>query len=261
MSVASARGLGERILRWDEVNLAYFAERTAAPDVTLFTARRPDAPEFDLALLYRAPDAAAADTIASVVRHFRARGRRPRVRPGPSAAPEAWALRLRCAGLEESDERLVYVMAPVSVHLPANPAVHVERVGARSDAARFAAVQAAGFGLSAAHQAWERELAHAQLAAGVFSLYLATLDGRAVGAARCVHHRDGATGFAALATLPPARGRGVATSLLARIAADARSNGSGLLYAAAAAGEYAAGWYLRLGFTEAFTARTFAARR
>ena len=258
MIVTSDPRLWEQIFRADEANQAYFAERFALPGVTLFRAERPDAPEFDVAFVYRVPAMAADEALRAIAEHFREHGRRPHVRLSPVSAPADWPRRLRGAGFVETGERLDYFLAPGTVRLTANPAVRVERVNSQEDGDTFSAIQAAGFSIPPEHRGWDRELAHRHMAAGRHVFYLASLDGRAVGAARSIRLASRMTAMAALATLPEARGRGVGTSLLARMIEDARMAGSRVIFGTIIPGSYAAGMYARLGFVSLFGTRTFA---
>jgi GNAT superfamily N-acetyltransferase len=247
----------EQILRADEANLAYFAARSALPGVALFCSERADAPEFDVALIQRVRATDAGATLHAIADHFWAQGRRPRVRLSPLSAPADWPARLRQAGFVEMGERLTYFSVPETAQLVANPAVRVRRVVSAEDGDRFSAIQVAGFDLPPEHREWDRTLVHRHLAAGEHVFYLASLNERAVGAARSIHQADGATGLAALATLPRVRGRGVGTSVLARMIEDAREAGSGTIFGTITPGSYAAGMYARLGFVQLFSVRTF----
>ena len=257
---APDRALWERILRADEVNHAYFAERAEWPGVAIFTAERPDAPEFDLAVIYRVPPSEAEAILRRIVRHFRDRGRTPRVRLSPISTPEDWPERLRRAGFVETDERYVVNLVPETARLVANPAVAIRRAVTPEDADAFSAIQVAGFGVPAGHRAWDRELARRHLAAGRRAFYLASLEGRTVGAAAGEHLARGVTALSGLTTLPDARGHGVATSLLARRVEEARAAGSTVIFSTALAESYAAGLYQRLGLVPLFRMRTFAQR-
>jgi ribosomal protein S18 acetylase RimI-like enzyme len=252
------RALWERILRADEVNLAYFAERAELPGVAVFTAERPDAPEFDLAVIYRVSPAEAEAVLRRIVRLYRDRGRTPRVRLSPISAPADWPERLLRAGFAETDERYVVNLVPETARFVANPTVTIRRAVTPEDADAFSAVQVAGFDVPAAHRAWDRELARRHLAIGRRVFYLASLDGRTVGAAAGEHLAGGVTALSGLTTLPEARGRGVATSLLARRVEDAREAGNTVIFSTALAGGYAAGLYQRLGLVPLFAVRTFA---
>jgi ribosomal-protein-alanine N-acetyltransferase len=259
MKATRDRNLWEQILLADEIHQAYFAEQTRLPGVSLFCAERPDASEFDVALIYRVPIADADATLRAIVSFFQERGRSPRIRLSPLSAPMDWARRLRRAGFAETDERLVYFSVPETVRLATNPAVGVERIVSRVDADRFSAIQVVGFDIPPEHRDWDRELVHRHLAAGRHAFYLARFDERGVGAARSIHLPGGVTGMAALATLPEARGRGVGTSLLARMVADARVAGSSLIFGTVISNSYAAGMYQRLGFLRLFRTWTYAA--
>jgi GNAT superfamily N-acetyltransferase len=249
--------LCERILRADEVNLSYFAERVEWPGVALFYAERADAPEFDVALIYDVPASDADATLQAIGADFRTRGRRPRLRLSPLSIPADWPGRLRRAGFVETGERHAYFTVPESVHLVPNPAVEVRRAVSPHDAARFAAIQIAGFEIPVEHQAWERALAARHFAAGRHAFYVAYLNDRPVGAARSIRLPGVMTSMAALATLPESRGRGVGTSLLARMIDDARVAGSRAIFGAVVAGSSAAALYERLGFVTRFATRTF----
>jgi GNAT superfamily N-acetyltransferase len=247
----------ETILRSDETNIAYFAERVELPGSVLFCAERPDAPEFNVALIYDVPAADAVATLQAIIGHFRARNRRPRVRLSPVSVPVDWPGRLRDAGFAETEERLVYFVVPDPVRLAEPPTVEVRRAVSAADGDRFSAIQVAAFDIPVAHRDWDRALVHRYLATGQHVFYLASLGGKVVGAARSVQRAEGVTGLAALTTLPDARGHGVGTSLLARMIADARAAGSTTIFGTIIPGSYAAGMYRRLGFVSLFATRTF----
>lgn len=249
--------LWERMLRADESNHAYFAVRAELPGVALFCAERDDAPEFDVALIYRVSADDCDVTLRAIADHFCQRGRRPRLRLSPVSAPSDWSDRLERAGFVEAGERFVYFSAPRSLHLPTSPAVRVVRAVTAEDGDLFSAIQVIGFAIPPAHQDWDCQLAQRHLAAGQHAFYLAWLDGRPVGAARSIHLPGDITAMAALATLPDACGRGVGTSLLARMIEDAWIAGSRVTFGAVVLGSYAAGMYARLGFAFHFETRTF----
>jgi ribosomal protein S18 acetylase RimI-like enzyme len=249
----------EQILRSDEVNLAYFGARAEVPGAVLFCAERDDAPEFDVATIYRTPASDADATLRTIVDYYQRRGRLPRIRLSPMSSPADWPGRLRRAGFAETDERFHYILVPETLQLPGNPEVRVERAVSREDADRFSAIQVAGFDVPAEHQAWDQALARRHLATGQHNLYLAWLDGEAVGSGRSIHLGDGITAMAALATLPEARSRGVGVTVLRQMIQDARSEGSRLIFWSVLAGSYAAGLYRRLGCVTLFQTRSFAA--
>jgi predicted GNAT family acetyltransferase len=249
--------LWEQILRADEANQAYFAERAELPGVSLFCAERADAPEFDVALIYGVSEDAADATLRTIADYYRERGRQPRVRLSPVSMPADWPDRLERAGFAEAGERFVYFSAPKLLQLQTNSAVRVVRAVTAEDGDRFSAIQVIGFAIPPAHQEWDRQLAQRHLAAGQHAFYLAWLDGQVVGAARSIRLPNGMTAMAALATIPDACGRGIGTSLLARMVKDARKDGSRVSFGAVVAGSYAAGMYERLGFAFHFETRTF----
>lgn len=248
----------EQILRWDEVNLAYFGARAELPGAVLFCAERDDAPEFDVATIYRPPASDAEATLRTIVDYFQLRGRRPRIRLSPTSSPADWPGRLGSAGFAETDERIHYVLVPETLQLPGNPDVRVERAVSREDADRFSAIQVAGFDVPVEHHAWDQDLARRHMATGRHNLYLAWLDGQAVGTGRSIHLADGVTAMAALATLPEARGRGVGVTVLRQMILDARSEASSVIFWSVNAGSYAAGLYRRLGCVTLFQTRSFA---
>ena len=250
--------LWERILSADECFYAYFADRADLPGAVLFTAERPDAPEFDLALIDRVADDAAELTLSRIDRHFREHRRTPRIRLTPRSTPGHWPAILRHAGFHETDGRHVYLLAPETFRPPTNPAIRIERVVTPDDADLFSAIQVAAFGIAPEHRAWDRDLARRHLAVGERIFYLAWLDGQAVGAAMSTPAEDGTTLLSGLATLPDARRQGVATSLLRRRVDDARNWGSTTIFSTALADGYPARLYERLGFIPLFAARTFA---
>jgi GNAT superfamily N-acetyltransferase len=256
--IATDRELCEEILQADEANFAYFAERTDLPGVVMFCADRDDAPEFDIALVHHVPEDDADATLGEIVDHFASRGRRPRVRLSPISSPWDWPRRLHQAGFVQTDERHAYFTVPKAVQLTANPSVRVERARSVDDADRFSEIQAVGFDLSPGHAVWDRKLARRHVTASRHDFYLAWLEDRAVGAARCTHLPGGITALAALATIPEARGRGVGASLLARMIEDSRGAGSRVISGVVIPGSHAAGMYDRLGFMTLFETRSFA---
>lgn len=249
----------EQVLRADEANQEYFAQRFELPGVALFFSERADAPEFDSAWIYRVRPECADETIQTIADLYHQRGRTPRVRLSPVSTPADWPLRLQQAGFAHTDDRLAYFAVPEKVRLTASAAIRVTRAVSRADADSFSAVQVAGFGIPPQHQGWDRELARRHVVAGRYAFYLAWLDGQAVGAARSVHLPDGATALAALATIPQARRRGVGTGLLARMIDDARRIGSCTICGTTIPESYAAGLYSRLGFVHLFEVQTFVA--
>lgn len=258
METTVDRELGWQVQRAEEAGIAYFAARTDLPGVALFCAGRPDAPEFDVALVGDVPIADVDGTLHAIVDHFHGRGRRPRVRLSPFSAPAGWRERLRWAGFVETGELLSYIVVPESMQLDINPAIRVARAISPDDADQFSTIQAAGFDLSEAHAAWDAQLARHHLAMGRYDLYLAWVDGQVVGAARSTTLTGGVTAMGQLATLPAARGRGVGTTLLAQMIDDARRLGSRVIAGSVLAGSYAAAMYERLGFVSLFQVETFA---
>lgn len=257
MSPGSERRLWRDVWHAEEVNIAYFAVRTARPGVVMFTAEHDDAPEFDLARIHQAHPDPDDDTVRTILRHYAPLSRRPRLQLSPWSDTAEWAARLVSGGYGLVPEALDYFLVPSGATLRANRDVRVERITAAADADRFSAVQEAGFDLSPAHCDWDRDLAHRHLAGGAYTLYLATMAGHAVGAARSARLPNGITVLAALATVPEARGLGVATSIFARMIADARHAGSRLICGAVDAGGYAASMYQALGFITLFTSPAF----
>jgi ribosomal protein S18 acetylase RimI-like enzyme len=251
--------LCEQVLRSDETNLAYFSTRADVPGATLFCAERDDAPEFDVAVIYRVPADDADATLRTIIDFFQRQGRRPRIRLSPMSSPADWPCRLQGAGFVETDERFLYILVPETLHLPGNPAVRIERAVSLEDADRFSAIQVAGFDVPVEHQGWDQALARRHLAADQHNLYLAWLDGRAVGSGRSIHLAGGVTAMAALATLPEARGRGVGVAVLRQMIQDARLAGSQVIFWSVMADSYAAGMYSRLGFATLFQTRSFEA--
>ena len=257
MNQDSERRLWRDVWYADDVNIAYFAARTARPGVVMFTAERDDAPEFDLARIYQAHPGPDDATLQAITRHYAPIARRPRLQLSPWSSATEWATCLQSAGYVSVPESLDYFLVPSSTTLRPNRDVRVDRVTAAVDADRFSAVQGAGFDLSPAHCAWDRDLARRHWAGKTYAMYLATLAGRAVGAARSARLPNGITVLAALATVPEARGQGVATSIFTRMIADARNAGSHLICGAVDSGGYAARMYQALGFVTLFTSPVF----
>jgi ribosomal protein S18 acetylase RimI-like enzyme len=251
--------LWEQVLRSDEVNWAYFGARADVPGAVLFCAERDDAPEFDVATIYRVPSGDADATLRTIIDFFQVRGRQPRIRLSPMSSPADWPDRLQRAGFAETEERFDYIFVPETLQLPGNPAVRMERAVSQEDADRFSAIQVAGFDVPVQHHTWDQALARRHLAAGQHNLYLAWLDGRAVGTGRSIHLSGGITAMAALATLPEARGRGVGVTVLWQMIQDARSAGSRVIFWSVIPSSYAAGMYSRLGFVTLFQTRSFEA--
>jgi GNAT superfamily N-acetyltransferase len=251
------RTLAEQIIRADEINLEYFATRTDLPGATLFTAERADAPEFDLALIHRVAPETAGAVLAAIIRHFRIHNRRPSVRLTDCSEPWNWADLLRSAGFVETAERFDYIVLPEVDWPPDDPSLVIDRAVTPDDADRFSAIQVAGFDLEIEHHEWDRVLAQRHLAAGRHHFYLASVGGKPVGSARSIHLPGGFAGLSALATIPEARGHGVGTALLRRMAGDARAEGNTTLFGVVRTESYAARYYERIGWLPIAAARTF----
>lgn len=249
--------LHAHILRADEANFAYFAERAKLPGAVIFSVPRAPMPEFEVAFIGSVQPGAAGSTLRAIERHFRRRARIPRIRLSPVSRPHDWPTRLRSEGYVEIGDSPAYFLVPPEAPLRPPPDVRVVRATSPEDAVRFAEMQIAGFALPQTDLAWERELALRHLSAGTHQFYLAALDGRFVAAARSVRASPGLCALAALATIPEARGRGAATALLAHIATTARSRGDETVFGTTLPGSVAAGLYQRLGFTTLFCTRTF----
>ena len=247
----------KRILRADEANLAFFAERFEAPGAAIFCAPDAPVPEFDVALIGNVDPLAADETLATIECFYRDRGRQPRLRLTPLSRPGDWPERLRATGFVETEEPLVYFSVPREARLSPRADVHVWRVASPTDGEQFAAIQVAGFGLPPAEVAREQKLTRRHLAVGDYVFYLAALEGKPVGAARSIRRGDGPCALAALTTVPEARGRGVATALLARMVADARDGGAETIFGTVAHGSAAAQRYRHLRFRRLFGTRTF----
>lgn len=257
MVASTDAALHARVLRADEANFAYFAERAELPGAAIFTVRRAPMPEFEVALVGAIDPEAADPTLRAIERHFQDRGRAPRLRLSPVSRPGDWPARLRSEGYVEIGGSPEYFAVPPEALVPPPPDVPVVRAVSPEDAMRFAEIQIHGFGLPETDLAWERELTLRHLAAGKHELYLAALDGAFVAAARSVRAGSECCALAALATIPEARGRGAGTALLAHMAAAAHARGDALVFGTMTPGSYAAGLYRRLGFTTLFRTRTF----
>lgn len=257
MTPRAAHELWDQVWHADDVNVAYFATAHRLPGAVMFTAERDDAPEFDVARIHRVSRGAERATIHAIVQHYARRGRCPRMQLGPLLAA-AWDESLRQSDFVRCAEALDYFSIPRSVRLPTAQDVRVLQVESDADAESFSTVQAAGFGLSPEHHAWDLELVHRHRRSGCHTFYMAMLAGQVVGAARRAHLPDGTAVLAALATLPAARGRGVGTSILARMIDDAWQAGARIVCGAVDSGSEPARMYRRLGFQTLFTTPFFA---
>ena len=81
-----------------------------------------------------------------------------------------------------------------------------------------------------------------------------------VGSGAAAHFSTGETVLFGITTLPAARHHGVATALFQRRIEDARAVGSTVIFNTGLVGDYAAGFYARLGLVPLFTTRTFVLR-
>ncbi len=91
--------------------------------------------------------------------------------------------------------------------------------------------------------------------AGVLSLYVAAVGGRPVGAIGLSIGEGATEGVAAIVTvgtIPEARGRGVAQTMVAKLAAKARAAGCDLVYLVARASDTPRDMYRKFGFGVAF---------
>jgi ribosomal protein S18 acetylase RimI-like enzyme len=91
--------------------------------------------------------------------------------------------------------------------------------------------------------------------AGALSLFVAAREGRPVGAVGLALGRGGAAGTGAIVTVgtvPEARGRGVAQTMVVALAERARTAGCDLIYLVARAGDTPKEMYRKLGFAVSF---------
>jgi ribosomal protein S18 acetylase RimI-like enzyme len=91
--------------------------------------------------------------------------------------------------------------------------------------------------------------------AGVLTLYVAVREGRPVGAVGLARGRGPSAGTAAIVTVgtvPEARGRGVAQTMVVQLAEQARARRSDLVYLVARAGDTPKEMYRKLGFAVSF---------
>jgi ribosomal protein S18 acetylase RimI-like enzyme len=95
----------------------------------------------------------------------------------------------------------------------------------------------------------------AKLDAGVLELFVARLDGRSAGAAGLMIGQGRTAGTAAIVTVgtvPEARRRGVAQTMVVRLAEKARAAGCDLVYLVARADDTPKEMYRKFGFETAF---------
>lgn len=252
--VAVETGLWQRLLRADEEMQRYFARRTIMNGATVFTCS--EAPEFNVAIVDGVDPDHAGDVLAAVVSHFRERRAVPRVRLSPVTHP-GWVRRLRRAGFVETGERRTFWLVPDQLRLPAHPQVTMTRVTTRAQARLFSSIQGIGFELSPAVQDWDLRLTRRHLTSDHVRFFLGWLDGAATGTVATTLNRDGPIGIWGLATLPLARRRGVASTLLRQAINEARATSAGPLFLTTAWDNPSADLYAKLGFVALFHTRSF----
>jgi ribosomal protein S18 acetylase RimI-like enzyme len=176
------------------------------------------------------------------------------VRTVPWSGPE-WPQRLHAEGLEPA-EVLLYMEKPLRSHIPAGAPGGVIEVASPAEALAFAAAQGGGFlEQDDAHSAWWRatfeRMALKNYSNSSQFFYLIRAE-ETPAAVTLVVRTKGVFGIYAVATRPEFRGRGFATTLLARAQHDAVQRGGERLTLQVAEGSYAERLYRKLGFTLAF---------
>jgi ribosomal protein S18 acetylase RimI-like enzyme len=249
------RELWARVLKSDEASHEFFSERQDWPGATVFT-NAVDA-AFNLAVIDQPDPGAADDLLESLARHYRAMGVRPRVRITPLSLPEDLPDRLARRGFSALEEDELFMIREGAWESPLSDGVTVKHVPAEATLEESARVQHTVFSGDESGYPRALELARRGVARGKFRCYLALLQGEAVGAATA-HLENGLAGVYGLATLPAARRRGVASSLVTQIAREAWEEGARAFYLSTEPHGDAVGLYSKLGFVPAFTVRNYA---
>lgn len=245
--------LWARLLDFDLVSHAYWADHTILPGANLFYAAANAASS--LAILGQVSARDADHLLEQIINFFTQRDATPRIWVTPLSEPSDWPQRLARYGFHEAGEREVYMMLRGALTRLPNPQVEVRRAPVAINLETFVQVQDAGFGV-VGDSARNVEVARRNLDHDDWAFYVALLNGQPVGAATALY-KEGIAGIWGVTALPESRRQGISTSLLHHIVDQARRLDCSLIYLSANPGSYARGLYSRLGFVEQFETRMF----
>ncbi len=213
-------------------------------DVLAFCARPELGGGIRCACRIRSDAAGIQALVQDVAEWFAQRGAAPVFRASPLSRPETLATILAANGFEQTERETQMVLAGEDVERAANPDVTVVPA-APEDMRIWVDIQHRSFGGGNGALELGLEVARAMPAMGGQTPFLARLDGEWVGAG-ILTEWAGAFGIYGVATLPAARGRGVATALVRRMMRQPRAGAP--LCLQAETGSTTQLWYERLGF-------------
>lgn len=237
-----------RILKTDLASHAYTAEQEDWPGVAVFTNQHDDF--FNLAVLQQSQADQADRLLKRIVTHYQTRGLTPRVRITPLSTPTDWRERLITFGFVEAEGEEVFMRLDGPLKASANPAVTVLHAPTEVSFSEFVNLQALGFGMAIQGDAWV-ERAYAARTRWDYLFLVAYVDGQPAGAATA-RFEDRVCGVYGVSTIEAFRRRGVSTTLLHTILAEADQRACDLVFLSADPKGYARQLYAKLGFIEVF---------
>ncbi len=194
-------------------------------------------------------DAAIDRTVA----FFADWNRTPCVKVTPASEPQGWEAALTRRGWAPR-VRLNYMVLN-RVESTTNPDVQIRLCRTDEDIRAFSRTQCEGFGVPEWFE-WVHKINGLNSRRAEQRFYIAELESRSAGVALLVS-ADGVSGLYAVATVPGARGRGVARALIATAAADSGKLGNEILCLNTLAGGAAETVFRGAGFVDVFESRFY----
>lgn len=250
-NVTSVEPLADLLERHEETGNAELARQIGGEvwkrtDMLAIFSRPELGSGLNFACRFRSDEAAIGNLLEEVTGWFIRRGVAPHVRVSPLSRPATLERTLAARGFVQTEAETQMVHDGEDREPPTNPRVTLEMVKPQ-DLAYWVAIQHRGFGGSSETSELSMDVARASAKSGRNRLYLARLDGAAVGAG-IVMDWAGVLGIYGVATAEDARGQGVGTAMVRQMIRDARAVGNAPLCLQAETASRTRDWYKRLGF-------------
>lgn len=226
-------------------------------NVVLMINPRLPAKGFNFACKVDAGESSKEQVIDYVVEAYRTRGLTPHFQLWPITRPSDFGVDLWQRGFQEDGELDVMVWKKPSSVRP-RPEIRVRAVSGAAETEVAVDIVLKGFGFP---PEWKDVLLSSlgeEPDQVVGQTFVADVDGRPAGVAALVRTGEGIAGIYSVATLPEARGRGVATALSLRCIETYQDSEDEALTLQVLRGSDAQRLYERLGFETAYTLTLYA---